>query len=85
MAEFVYALCALTSTFCAVLLVRSYRRSRDKLLMWSSLCFVGLALNNVFLFADLFVFPATDLSLARTLVAVAAMAVMVFGLVWEAK
>jgi hypothetical protein len=85
MAEFVYALCALTSAFCAVLLVRSYRKTRDKLLMWSSLCFVGLALNNILLFVDLIVVPEFDLSLPRTLVALVAMALMVVGLVWEGR
>ena len=49
MASVVYALCALTSLACAVLLLRAYRRSWARLLFWSGLCFVGLALNNVLL------------------------------------
>ena len=47
MAEAVYLLCAVTSLVCAGLLVRSYRRSRMKLILWTSLCFMGLAINNV--------------------------------------
>ena len=43
MSEIVYLLCAATSALCAALLVRSYRRSRSRLLLWSCLCFVGLA------------------------------------------
>jgi hypothetical protein len=84
-AEWVYLLCALTSVFCAGLLIRNYRRSRVGLLLWSSFCFVGLALNNVLLFLDLIVIPQSDLSMWRTAAAVAGMALMAFGLIWEAK
>ena len=47
MAELVYGLCAVTSIFCTLLLFKGYRASRTKLLFWASLCFAGLALNNV--------------------------------------
>ena len=57
MAEVVYILCALTSLACAVLLIRGYRRSRSRLLLWSCLGFVALAANNVLLFVDLVVVP----------------------------
>ena len=69
MAEAVYVLCALTSIVCAVMLVMAYRRSRSRLLLWSSLCFVGLAANNVLLLVDLILVPSVDLSLWRTGVA----------------
>jgi hypothetical protein len=82
MAEVVYILCTATSILCAVLLFRSYRASRTKLLFWSSLCFVGLAVNNVMLILDLYV-VSTDLFLTRTLVAVGAMAMLVYGLIWS--
>jgi hypothetical protein len=82
MAEVVYILCAGTSILCAVLLFRSYLRSRAKLLFWSSLCFVGLALNNVLLILDLYVM-STDLLFARTLVALAAMGMLIYGLIWS--
>ncbi len=81
----VYALCALTSIACAVLLLRGYFRSRVRLLLWSGLCFAGLALNNVVLFIDLRVLPETDLSLVRTLPAVAGVMILVYGLVWETR
>jgi len=81
----VYALCALTSIACAVLLFRGYRRSRVRLLLWSGLCFVGLALNNVLLFIDLRVLPETDLSLVRTIPAVVGVLVLLYGLVWETR
>ncbi|MDQ3365957.1 MAG: DUF5985 family protein [Myxococcota bacterium] len=84
MAEVVYLLCAATSVFCAVLLFRSYRQQRTRLLMWSTLCFVGLALNNILLVVDLLVVPTeVDLSLVRTGTALAAVVLLVIGLVWE--
>ena len=49
MIQLVYLLCALTSLACAVLLLRGYFRTRVRLLLWSGLCFVGLALNNALL------------------------------------
>ena len=83
MAEVVYALCALTSVLCAVLLIRGYRSSRLRLSLWTSLCFAGLALNNVLLFVDRIVVPDLDLQLLRTLVALIAMLPLLFGLVWD--
>jgi hypothetical protein len=86
MSELVYSMCALTSLFCAALLVRSYFARRTKLLLWSSLCFVGLALNNIVLVIDLVVVPhAIDLSLVRTSIAVVAMVALVIGLIWETR
>jgi hypothetical protein len=85
MAEAVYVLCALTSLFCAVLLIRSFRRQRSRLLLWSSLCFVGLAANNALLVVDLMVVPEVDLSAVRTSVAAAALLVLLIGLIWESR
>jgi hypothetical protein len=85
MAELVYLLCAATSALCALLLVRSYRRSRSRLLMWSCLCFVGLALNNVLLVVDLVLVESVDLSYLRQGTALASMSLLVIGLVWEAR
>lgn len=81
----VYVLCAFTSIACAVLLLRGYARSRVRLLLWSGLCFAGLALNNVLLFVDVRVLPETDLSLVRTLPAVAGIAILIYGLIWETR
>lgn len=85
MAEAVYLLCALTSAFCSVLLIRSYRENPTRLLMWSSLCFVGLAINNILLFVDLVLVPDVDFALVRTSVAFISMMLLVIGLVWEAS
>jgi hypothetical protein len=85
MAEAVYVLCAIFSTACAVLLFRGFTASRARLLFWSGLCFAGLAVNNLLLFLDLVVVLQVDLALARSLTALASVAVLVYGLVWEAS
>lgn len=85
MAEAVYILCALTSLVCAVLLLRAWRRSRLRLLLWSGLCFAGLVLNNIALLLDLIIFPDVDFSLARSVTALMSVAVLLFGLIWEGQ
>ena len=84
MAVAVYLLCMLTSAFCAVLLLREYRRTRARLLLWSSLSFTGWALNNALVFTDFVVLPHVDLSLVRALFAVTAVSLLLYGLVWDA-
>ena len=85
MAELTYVLCAATSILCAVLLLRGYLRTRTRLLMWSTLCFIGLAINNILLFVDLVIFPGPDidLRLERSGSALISIALLVIGLIWE--
>ena len=80
MAELVYILCFVTSLLCAGLLIRSYRASRTWLLLWSSICFAGLAVNNCLLLLDI-LFPTMDLALARALIALLAMCVLIYGII----
>ena len=84
-ATIVYLLCAATSAVCAVLLLRGYRQSGARLLFWSALCFVGLALNNVLLIIDVRIFTETDLSTWRMVPAVAGAALLLYGLIWESR
>jgi hypothetical protein len=84
-AELTYFICVLTSILCAALLVRAYRATRTRLLLWSSLCFVGLALNNVLLFTDMFIVPTINLELWRSGTALASMLLLLVGLIWEAR
>lgn len=79
----VYSLCFLTSSACAWLLGRSYRRTGARLLLWSSLCFLLLAASNLLLVVDLLLVPAMDLRLGRLLLALAAVSVLLFGFVWD--
>ena len=85
MATLLYALCALTSTACAFLLLRGYMRGRFRLLLWSGLCFGGLALNNVLLFVDKRVVPEMDLSVWRTVPALVGIALLLYGFVWDMR
>ncbi len=85
MAVLIYSLCALTAFACACLLLRAYRRSQYRLLLWSGLCFVGLTLNNTLLIADKLIFPNIDLGPARSASAFVAMAVLIYGLVWDSE
>jgi hypothetical protein len=84
MAALIYLLCAVTALICTILLIRAYLRSRYRLLLWSGLCFAGLSLNNLFLILDKMVVD-TDLSLWRVSIALVAMAVLLYGLVWDAE
>ncbi len=85
MATLVYALCAITSLVCVTLLVRGYLQTRARLLLWASVCFAGLALNNVLLFVDLRVVATVDLSVWRSLPALVGVAALIYGLVWDAR
>lgn len=85
MAEAVYILCALTSLGCATALLRTYFRRRTRILLWSSLCFIGLAVNNALLFADLVVYPDVDLSVTRASVAALSTVALVAGLIWDVE
>jgi hypothetical protein len=82
-AEGIYLLCAATSLLAAALLIRQYRARRTPLLFWSSVSFLGLAVNNVLVYVDLGLLPAVDLAIPRTLVGAIAMALLVYGLVQE--
>ena len=79
----VYALCALTSLACCVMLMRGYRRTHVRLLLWSALCFGCFALNNILLILDVQVLPTHDLSVVRSLPSVVGIALLLYGLVWE--
>ena len=80
----VYILCMVTSFVAMWLLLRSYRRNRSRLLLWSAAAFVAFALNNLLLFFDLVVLPASiDLRPARALTALIGMAILLYAFIWE--
>ena len=83
MAVLVYALCLLASAACAILLLRRYRSQRSKLLLWTACAFMLLALNNLFVFCDLILFPSIDFSTLRTASSLAAVGTLLYGFVWE--
>lgn len=79
----VYLLCLLTAGACALLLARTYWRTGMRLLLWSALCFLFLAVNSLAVILDILVFPDVDLSLVRTLSLLAAVCVLLFGFLWD--
>lgn len=85
MAVAIYSLCTLTALACAYLLLQAYRRGGYRLLLWSGLCFAGLTLNNVLLVVDKIILPLVDLSAWRTVMALAAMAILLYGLIWDTE
>ena len=79
----VYTLCFLTSSACAFLLARNYARTKARLLLWSALCFVLLAGNNLVVVIDMLVLPDVNLRVARLAFSAAAVAVLLFGFIWD--
>jgi hypothetical protein len=86
MEGFVYGIVALTSLLCAVLLLRAYRRTGLRVLLWSGLCFSVLVLNNTVLLFDKFVLPDdVDLQPERLSITLFALLLLLFGLIYEAE
>ncbi len=83
MAAAIYTLCACTAFACSWLLLRSYVKTKHRILLWSGLCFSGMFLNSLLLVVDRLVFPETDLSTWRPVAALAALLPLLYGLIWE--
>ena len=82
---FVFFLCVITSSACMWLLLRGWRRTGTRLLLWSALCFVGLSINNLLVFTDLVILPRTvDLVPWRHVTSLASVSVLIWGFIWEA-
>ena len=73
----------LTVGLCAYLLLRAYGRVRQRLLLWSGLCFVGLTISNALLFIDLLLFPEVSLYTLRLSAAAASMLLLLYALIFE--
>jgi Family of unknown function (DUF5985) len=84
MAETIYLLCAATSLLCAIMLSRGYLETRTRLLLWSSLCFAGLALSNLVLVVDLILYPSLNMAALRGAIALVSMTILLGGLVLDA-
>ncbi len=82
----VYLLCAITSLVCMLLLGHAFLRTRSRLLFWSALCFVGLAVNNALLFVDLVLLPTqVDLQIPRLLASGIGVALLIYGFIWDVE
>jgi len=73
----------LTVGLCAILLLRAYLKVRQRLLLWSGLCFAGLTLSNLLIFVDLAVVPDFNLYSYRLGIAAASMLLLMYGLIFE--
>jgi hypothetical protein len=80
-----YFLTSLTTLLCSMLLLRAWSRVRRKLLLWAGLCFAGLTVSYALKFADLIVFLKTDLYTWRLGATALAMALLLYGLIWESQ
>lgn len=84
MAHVMYVLCAITSLVCFALLLRGYRQNHARLLLWSSLCFAFLTLQNILLVVDLIMLPTqVQLAFWRTLSGFIGGVVLLSALIWE--
>jgi hypothetical protein len=82
-----FALVAVSSFTCMVLLFRGYTQRRVQLLLWSAFCFVGLTVNNILVFIDLVIWPGpeVDLRIPRLLASLAGLNCLVYGLIWKTE
>ncbi len=83
MAATLYILTILTTLVCSVLLLRSWLRVRNGLLLWSGLCFAGLTIDNILVLGDMVLFPSIDLYTYRLASAAISISLLLFGLIWE--
>jgi len=81
--DILYLLCFCTCLFCCMLLIRSHRINRSRILLWSAACFALLALNNLLVVIDLILLPTVDLSLPRLIASFLAVSTLLVGFIWE--
>lgn len=73
----------LTVGLCAILLLRAYLNVRQRLLLWSGLCFAGLTLSNFLIFFHAALDPQVPLYTFRLGIAALSMLLLVYGLIFE--
>lgn len=83
MVPLIYALCAVTSSVCAILLLRSYVESRYRLLLWAGLCFVAFTINNLMMIADKLIFVEEQMLTVRLSISLLAVCFLLYGLIFE--
>ncbi len=83
MASIIYALCALTSACCLILLMRAYFMNKTPLILWSACCFLFLTGQSAILFVDLVIAPQVNLALIRTVAGFIGPCILLSSLIWE--
>ncbi len=81
----IYVLCTVTSIACAALLLAAYRRERERLLLWTFLCFAWFAVNNLLLVIDLVLVDDADLAIPRVATGLAGLATLLVGLIYDTR
>lgn len=81
----VYLLSAATALACGFLLWRAWRSNGVRLLFWSALCFLGLALDNILLYIDLVVVPDVLMYNAPSIAGLVSISLLLYGLIWDAN
>lgn len=81
---FLLLLAVLTCVACTVLLFRGYKRTGLRLLLWSTLCFVALSVNNLLLFFDP-ILSEIDLRPWRLVAALVGLAFLLYGFIFETE
>lgn len=79
----VYLLCFLSSSLCTYLLFAAFLRTRERLLLWSAICFCVLAVNNLLVFADYLTPGYISLTTPRLACSFIAVAALIYGFIWE--
>lgn len=79
----VYLLCFFSAAVCFYLLLYAYQWRRERLLLWSCLCFGFLALNNFLVFVDIILLPNVDLLPLRSATTLVAIVLLLYGFIWE--
>lgn len=85
MIELVFVLCTLTSLACGALLFRGYRRSRARLLMWSALCFLGMAVHNGLRLLDVLRHAPAERAWLSSLPALVGVLLLIYGLIYDVE
>ncbi len=78
----VYILCFLTGAW---LPLSSYRRHRQRLLLWKAICFSLLALNSLLVLVAIILLPDVDLLPLRLATNLLAIGMLLHGFVWESE
>jgi hypothetical protein len=85
-ANIIYFLGALTSFLCAGLLFRSYLRTGANLLFWSSICFLGLTIDNsILMLVDVLIYPEANLYWMRQLGSLCGLTLLIYSMIWHTK
>jgi hypothetical protein len=83
MAEATYVICTLTSLASALLMMRSVRGPGGRLLFWGAVFFLGMAVNNIALFAN--TLTDADWSVVPNVIMLVSVAALLYGLIWDVK